>query len=105
MPYLLQDHDGDTGICLDFITEALSRVDEDESILPIFSRAIEEVSQRLSNMTMDDDYKPYINVGTPCRVETCTRPSSDERSEDRGSERIAQEMRLDPWLVQELIMH
>jgi ubiquitin conjugation factor E4 B len=61
-PYLLRDIDHDDGICLDFFNEAVSRLDEDDSILPLFVNAMRDISAKLAKMSMNDDYKPYINV-------------------------------------------
>lgn len=62
VPYLLRNHDNEDGVCLDFFTEAVSRINEDETIAPIFTEALVIMSGRLAQMTMNDDYKPYINV-------------------------------------------
>ncbi|EMR65342.1 putative ubiquitin conjugation factor e4 protein [Eutypa lata UCREL1] len=43
-PYLLCNGDSDQGICTDFIEEALSRTDEDDTILPIFTGAMSLVT-------------------------------------------------------------
>ncbi|KAI0830901.1 ubiquitin conjugation factor E4 [Hypoxylon sp. FL0890] len=61
VPYLLRHHDNEDGICLDFFAEAVSRIPEDDSIAPIFTDAMVRMSERLARMTMNDDYKPYIN--------------------------------------------
>ncbi|KAI0200542.1 ubiquitin fusion degradation protein 2 [Astrocystis sublimbata] len=61
VPYLLRNHDNEDGVCLDFFTEAVSRIPEDDSILPMFNDAMVDISRRVAKMTMNDDYKPYIN--------------------------------------------
>ncbi|KAF2971472.1 hypothetical protein GQX73_g2152 [Xylaria multiplex] len=61
VPYLLRNHDNEDGVCLDFFTEAVSRMSDDETIAPIFTEAIVIMSGQLAKMTMNDDYKPYIN--------------------------------------------
>lgn len=61
-PFLLRNHENDDGICLDFFEEAVSRIPEDDTIEPIFTEAMVQLSQRLATMTMNDDYKPYVNV-------------------------------------------
>ncbi|KAI1330760.1 ubiquitin elongating factor core-domain-containing protein [Xylariaceae sp. FL0255] len=61
VPYLLRNHDNEDGICLDFFTEAISRFNEDDTVAPIFTDAMVILSYKLSTMTMNDDYKPYIN--------------------------------------------
>lgn len=62
MPYLLRDIEHDNGICLDFFQETISRFDEDDTIEPLFTKAMLEISSKLSTMNMNDDYKPYVNV-------------------------------------------
>ncbi|KAJ2983669.1 hypothetical protein NUW58_g6211 [Xylaria curta] len=61
VPYLLRNHDNEDGVCLDFFTEAVSRINEDDTIAPIFTEAMVILSSRVAEMTMNDDYKPYIN--------------------------------------------
>ena len=61
-PYLLGNSEGDHGICSDFFEEAVSRINEDEMVLPMFTSAMVQISQELSKMNMNQDYKPYINV-------------------------------------------
>ncbi|KAI0451534.1 ubiquitin fusion degradation protein 2 [Xylaria acuta] len=61
VPYLLRNHDNEDGVCLDFFTEAVSRIGEDDTIAPIFTEAMVILSGRVAKMTMNDDYKPYIN--------------------------------------------
>lgn len=46
----------------EFIGEAVKRFDEDESLKPAFITAVEEMSQELAAMTINDDYKPYMTV-------------------------------------------
>lgn len=62
VPYLLRAHDNEDGICLDFFDEAVSRIPEDETVAAIFTDAMVLMSKKLATMTMNDDYKPYINV-------------------------------------------
>ena len=57
--HLLADDDEDRGIDQDFLTEAVSRFDEDETIKLAFVGAVEELSRRLARMTMDSDYRRY----------------------------------------------
>ncbi|KAL1960207.1 hypothetical protein VTO42DRAFT_8750 [Malbranchea cinnamomea] len=59
-PHLLLDPDGDEGICLDFLTESVKRSEDDDTIIPAFVTAIEEMSRDLSKITMNGDYKPYV---------------------------------------------
>jgi ubiquitin conjugation factor E4 B len=57
--HLLVDPENDRGICHDFLNEAISRFDDDD-VRGVLVGAIEEISQRLSKMTMNDDYRPYM---------------------------------------------
>jgi ubiquitin conjugation factor E4 B len=60
-PYLLRHHDNEDGICLDFYDEAVARIKEDESVASIFTDAMVQLSRKLATMTMNDDYKSYVN--------------------------------------------
>lgn len=62
MPYLLRDMDHENGICLDFLQEAVARFADDDSLSEVFVKAMVEISTRLSKLTMDDNYKPHVNV-------------------------------------------
>ncbi|CAP70574.1 uncharacterized protein PODANS_3_6380 [Podospora anserina S mat+] len=62
VPYLLKEVENESGLCMDFIGEAVSRFDEDDTIAPLFTKAIVDISSKLSTMTMNDDYKPYVNA-------------------------------------------
>ncbi|KAH8198666.1 hypothetical protein TruAng_007164 [Truncatella angustata] len=61
VPYLLRHHDNDDGLCLEFFDEAVNRMREDETVAPIFTDAMVQLSSKLASMTMNDDYKPYVN--------------------------------------------
>ena len=60
--HLLVDSEHDRGICHDFLSEAVSRLDEDESVKEALVGAMEQLSSELSKLSMNDDYKPYILV-------------------------------------------
>lgn len=60
--HLLLDADSDSGICHDFLTEAVSRFEEDESIKIALVEAMEHLSRGLAKLSMNDNYKPYITV-------------------------------------------
>ncbi|KAK2808847.1 hypothetical protein FQN50_004323 [Emmonsiellopsis sp. PD_5] len=61
-PYLLQGMEDNTGLCHDFITEAVKRSEEDESIIPAFVAAVEEMSSDLAKLTLNMDYKPHVTA-------------------------------------------
>ncbi|KAL8997592.1 MAG: hypothetical protein Q9188_006285 [Gyalolechia gomerana] len=60
VPHLLVDSEDDRGICHDFLTEAISRFAEDDTVKPALVSAVEDLSRQLAKMTMNDDYKPYV---------------------------------------------
>lgn len=60
--YLLIDPEDDKGVDFEFISEAVKRFDEDESVKPAFITAVEELSVQLSQKNINDDYKPYTTV-------------------------------------------
>jgi ubiquitin conjugation factor E4 B len=62
VPYLLREVESENGLCMDFFVEAVARLDDDDTIAPLFTKAMVEISSRLANMTMNDDYKPCVNV-------------------------------------------
>ncbi|OQU98431.1 hypothetical protein CLAIMM_04221 isoform 1 [Cladophialophora immunda] len=57
--HLLADPDEDAGVCHDFLTEVITRFDEDETIKEAFVGAVENLSRRLAKLTMDSDYRRY----------------------------------------------
>lgn len=59
---MLVDPEDDRGICHDFLTEAVSRFEEDESTKEALVEAVVELSRQLASMSMNDNYKPYILV-------------------------------------------
>ena len=50
------------GICHDFLSEVVTRFDEDDSIKQALVEAYEELSEKLATITLDDDFKPSILV-------------------------------------------
>jgi ubiquitin conjugation factor E4 B len=66
VPYLLNEVESDNGLCMDFMNEAVARLDEDETIAPLFSKGMADISSKLATLTMNHDYKPYVNVS--CRL-------------------------------------
>ena len=49
-------------MCHEFLTEAISRFPEDETIVAALVGAVESLSLQLAKMSMNDDYKPYVLV-------------------------------------------
>jgi len=60
--HLLLEPESEKGIDPEFLSEAVRRFDEDESVKPAFITAVELLSQELALMSITDDYKPYIMV-------------------------------------------
>lgn len=60
--HLLVDPDDDRGVCHEFLTEAVSRFQEDEMAQKALVGAVEDLSRQLSTMSMSDSYKPYVLV-------------------------------------------
>lgn len=52
----------ENGLCFDFIREAIKRFDEDEAFPALFDDAMVQISAKLATMSMEEDYKPYIQV-------------------------------------------
>ena len=59
---LLTDPESDHGICTDFLTEAVSRWDDEEMIKDTIVGAAEILSLQLSKKHMLDDYQNYITA-------------------------------------------
>jgi ubiquitin conjugation factor E4 B len=62
VPHFLLDPEDEKGLCHEFLAEAVSRVDEDDTIIPMFTRTVAKLSFQLLRMTMNDDYKPYVQA-------------------------------------------
>ena len=60
--HLLKDPSDDKGVCPDFIAEALTRWDEEDEVKTMFTKAVQQMSAQLSRMTMENDYKPYVQA-------------------------------------------
>jgi ubiquitin conjugation factor E4 B len=63
-PYLLNEAGEDKGVCPDFITEAVARFGDDDMARSMITKSVAGLSYQLSNLTMNDSYKPYINVSS-----------------------------------------
>jgi len=65
VPYLLRGVEHSNGLCMDFFGEAVTRLEEDETIAPLFTKAMADISATLSTLNMNDNYKPYLDVSSP----------------------------------------
>ncbi|KAK5127509.1 hypothetical protein LTR85_006848 [Meristemomyces frigidus] len=76
--HLLADPECDSGICTDFLDEASTRMDEDETISNALVGAAEDLSRRLATIDMNGDYQTYVRglmnlIRYPKIVEAMTR--------------------------------
>ncbi|SPQ20412.1 e70e2b0f-7e15-4eb0-a36e-0c2f4fc09463 [Thermothielavioides terrestris] len=62
VPYLLREFESEGGLCMEFFVEAVARLDDDDSIAPLFTKAMADISSKLATLSMNDDYKPYVNA-------------------------------------------
>jgi ubiquitin conjugation factor E4 B len=60
--HLLADPESDLGICTDFLTEASSRFEEDDSIKDAIVGAAENLSSMLAQKDMLSDYQNYVRA-------------------------------------------
>jgi ubiquitin conjugation factor E4 B len=60
--HILLGPDDERGICYDFLTEASHRLSEDDSVKEALVGAMEDVSRRLTKVSMNGDYRPYMLV-------------------------------------------
>ncbi|TAQ85089.1 hypothetical protein B7494_g6589 [Chlorociboria aeruginascens] len=61
-PYLLNEPAEEKGIDQEFLREAVARFGEDLDAKSMLTKAVSGLSLQLSNMTMNDNYKPYMNA-------------------------------------------
>lgn len=50
------------GIDLEFYKEAIKRFDDDEAFPALFNDAIVTISTKLGTISMEDEYKQYVQV-------------------------------------------
>lgn len=62
MPHLLKESTHPEGVDEEFLREAVSRFDEEESLRDVFTQAMLTVSKNLSSMDMEMDFQPYVRV-------------------------------------------
>ena len=61
-PHLLLEPEDDRGVCHEFLNEAISRFEDDDSVRTALVGAVEDLSRQLAKLNMNDNYKPYISV-------------------------------------------
>lgn len=62
MPYILRGVFDEHGLDLEFYKEATKRFEDDEDLPALFNDAMIKISSKLSTMSMEDEYKPYVQV-------------------------------------------
>ncbi|XP_044723898.1 ubiquitin elongating factor core domain-containing protein [Hirsutella rhossiliensis] len=62
VPYLLRGISDEGGLDLDFIRLAIGRFDDDDAFPALFDNAMVDVSNRLSKLSLGDDYKPHVQA-------------------------------------------
>ena len=60
--HLLVDPEDDLGVDHEFLTDATARFEEDEMLRDAFVGAVEELSRRLAQKSMDSDYRNYTGT-------------------------------------------
>lgn len=63
VPYVLRGPIHEEGIDLEFYKEAIKRFDDDEAFPELFNDAMNVICTKLGTMSMEDDYKKYVQVG------------------------------------------
>lgn len=61
-PYLLKGVVDENGLDFDFIQEAIKRFEDDDAFPAVFNDAMIQLSGQLNQLSMGDDYKPYVQV-------------------------------------------
>jgi ubiquitin conjugation factor E4 B len=59
---LLLGPDDERGICYEFLTEASQRIGEDDTVKEALVGAMEDVSRRLAEISMNGDYRPHMLI-------------------------------------------
>ncbi|KAK3948821.1 ubiquitin elongating factor core-domain-containing protein [Pseudoneurospora amorphoporcata] len=62
VPYILDGVAKEEGLDFEFYNEAMTRIEEDDSIVPLFTKAMVEISTALSNKNMSGDYQPHVQA-------------------------------------------
>ncbi|PGH03801.1 hypothetical protein AJ79_07277 [Helicocarpus griseus UAMH5409] len=60
--HLLRDPEDNLGLDHEFLTEAVKRADEDDTVLPAFVNTVEEMSRDLAKVTLKMEYKSYVTA-------------------------------------------
>lgn len=62
IPYLLAGTEDEKGLCHDFLTEVVSRFEEDDTVKPMIVNAVAGMSSQLAFLSMNGNYTKYVEV-------------------------------------------
>ncbi|KAL0470341.1 ubiquitin elongating factor core domain-containing protein [Neurospora intermedia] len=62
VPYILEGVAKEEGLDIEFYNEAMTRIEDDDSIVPLFTKAMVEISTALSTKNMNEDYQPHVQA-------------------------------------------
>lgn len=60
--YILEGIDKEDGLDFEFYSEAMTRIEDDDSIIPLFTKAMVEISTVLATKDFNGDYQPYVQA-------------------------------------------
>lgn len=69
--HLLADSECDVGLDFEFLQEAVNRFEDDPSIKEALVQAVEQISNKLSGLTMNDSYVQHVRVRGCLRTTSC----------------------------------
>lgn len=69
MPYILRSVLDENGIDLEFYKDAIKRFEEDDAVPALFTDSMVKISSKLGTLSMEDDYKPYVQVGNTRKMQ------------------------------------
>lgn len=78
--------DNELSIDMEFLQEAVARFPEDESLADVFVKAMVDISTKLGKLTMNDNYKPHVNVSSSW----CSHPFAILLTSFAGSQTVLQ---------------
>jgi ubiquitin conjugation factor E4 B len=62
VPHILKGPYDENGLDIEFYKEAIRRFDDDDAFPALFNSAMVKISTKLSTMSMEDEYKPYVQA-------------------------------------------
>lgn len=62
VPYILDGIAKEDGLDFEFYNEAMTRIEDDDSILPLFTNAMVEISTALAKKNFSGNYQAHVQV-------------------------------------------